>query len=433
MAMSGIQEDLVQFKIMMLRAMPFYGDILTKLSIVENPAISTAATDGLRIMYNERFMKSLNVGERNFVFMHEVFHVLLMHTSRRKGRDSQLWNIAADIMVNDMLLRKLASQMNKAGVPFKAPKHGVFADVLYSETVEAVYDKLAQDNAESEQDRKKIKIRDRYSPHGSYNTREIAPSNDLKPNCITEKIGDCEPGGACMSGKYHSIDELLDDEKIKEIIAGLVREATAKDNVGRAAAGSYFIPEMLLDITKGKALNWKSILKKYMVQKQSDDSSYATPERKYIHMDLILPGHCEDEEVIEEVWAFVDTSGSIATDQLQQFLRQLYAIVKDCECVLNLAYWDTAVTEVYRGISRAKDLEQAMPHHSGGTNINCVYEWMAKENVKPDVMLILTDGFYGTLQDEYRSPKLKKKTIQVINGNGINIRGLDAVGKVTSL
>ncbi len=150
-------------------------------------------------------------------------------------------------------------------------------------------------------------------------------------------------------------------------------------------------------------------------------------------MDLILPGHCEDEEIIEEVWAFVDTSGSIATDQLQQFLRQLYAIVKDCECVLNLAYWDTAVTEVYRGISRAKDLEQAMPHHSGGTNINCVYEWMAKENVKPDVMLILTDGFYGTLQDEYRSPKLKKKTIQVINGNGINIRGLDAVGKVTGL
>lgn len=433
MAMSGIQEDLVQFKIMMLRAMPFYGDIMTKLSIVEYPSIPTAATDGLRIMYNADFMKSLDVAERNFVFMHEVFHVLLRHTVRKKERNPKLWNIAADIVVNDMLKHRLEPNMNKAGIPFKAPKNGVFAEVTFSESVETIYDKLVQDNAGRKESDNRVKVRDRYSNYGKSSTHEIISRQDLRPEDIVIKIGDCEPGGDCLSGKYHSASELLDDDKVREILAGLVREATAKDNVGRSATGSYFIPEPVLDITKGKALNWKSILKKYMIQRQSDDSSYATPERKYIHMDLILPGHCEDEETIEEVWAFVDTSGSIATEQLQMFLRQLYVIVKDCGCVLNLAYWDTEVTEVYRGIDRAKDLEHSLPHHSGGTDINCVYEWMVQEKVKPDVLLILTDGYYGYLRDEYRSAKLRKNTIQIINGTHIVTDDILAVGRVTSL
>lgn len=431
--MSDIQKDLVQFKIMMLRVMPFYGDIMTKLSIVETPSISTAATDGIRIMYNKDFMKSLNAGERNFVFMHEVFHVLLMHTRRKKERDPRLWNVAADFVVNDMLRNKLGPKMNKEGIPFSAPKSGMYAEIYHTESVEYIYDKIVEDNRDSGPGQDIIRVRDRYSNYGSYHSKNVKINVDLVPERITEKVGECEPGGDCLSGHYHNPDELLNDEKLKEIIAGLVREACSKGNAGRSAVGSYYVPEPMLNLTVGKALNWKSILKKYVTQKQSDDSSYATPERKYIHMDLILPGHCEDEEVIEEVWAFVDTSGSVSMEQLQTFLRQLYVIVKDCGCVLNLAYWDTQVTDVYRGISKAKELEHSMPHSSGGTNINCVYSWLEKEKITPDIMVILTDGYYGLLEDRYKSAKLRKKTIQVINSEIIEHEELLAVGRIARL
>jgi len=400
---------------------------------VEYPEVGTAATDGLRIMYNEKFMKSLITAERNFVFMHEVFHVLLMHTSRKKDRDPKLWNVAADIMVNDMLLNKLAAAMNEAGIPFKAPAKGVFASVNYSQSIEDIYAALVEDNRNKNSKSDKITVRASYGPYFNPSKQEIIPSEDLRPEDITITIGDCEPGGDCMTGRYHSIDELLSDEKLKELVQGLVREASTRDNAGRSGTGSYFVPAAVLDLTVGKTLNWKTMLKRFVESKQSDDSSYATPERKYLHMDLILPGHCEDEEVIEEVWGFVDTSGSISQDQLQSFLRQLYVIVKDCGCTLNLAYWDTQVTEVYRGISKAKDLENAMPHHSGGTDINCVYAWMEKEKVKPDVMVILTDGYYGMLKKEYIKPSLQKKTIQVFNSTMPETDNIKAIGRVTYL
>lgn len=440
----SVQDELVQLKIMMLRAMPFYGDVLTRLSIVENSAISTAATDGLRIMYNNNFMNSLKPEEQNFVFMHEVFHVLLMHTVRKKERDPQLWNIAADIIVNDMLRRKLEPTMKELGIPFAAPKNGVYASVQFMESVENIYQMLVEDNAKNKgkkgsgdtgQDgnRDKIIVRDVYSKYGRYKTHEIVPMNDLKPSLRAEQIGDCQPGGNGLAGTYRDASELLDDKTVEKIIKDMIGQISRNGSVGRSAVGSYYVPDIVLDLTKGRTLNWKELLKRYVTQKQSDDSSYATPERKYIHMDLILPGHCDSDEMIEEVWAFVDTSGSVSYDQLQSFLRQLYVIVKDYNCVLNLAYWDTEVTDVYPAINNVKQLEQSMPHHSGGTDINCVYEWLAANHIKPDVMIILTDGYYGVLRNELRSSKLRKNTIQVLNSKLPADDDIKAIGRVTRL
>ena len=107
----------------LLRKMPFYGDVLMHLVFVEDKRISTAATDGKTIWYNPKFLSGMNSGERNFVLMHEVFHVLLRHGVRNADgkKDKEIWNVACDIIVNDML-NKLLSHMWRAKIPFQDRK-----------------------------------------------------------------------------------------------------------------------------------------------------------------------------------------------------------------------------------------------------------------------------------------------------------------------
>ena len=102
-------------------------------------------------------------------------------------------------------------------------------------------------------------------------------------------------------------------------------------------------------------------------------------------------------------------------------------------CTLNIAYWDTSVTEVYRKVDTVAKLREALPRHSGGTNINCVYQWIAENRVKPDVMLILTDGCFGALMNQYKPNRFRKKTILVLSDASTNGPGMWEIGKVAVL
>ena len=146
------------------------------------------------------------------------------------------------------------------------------------------------------------------------------------------------------------------------------------------------------------------------------EASYYTPERKYIHMGLIIPGESKEEDELGDIWAFVDASGSINQNQMNQFITQLYRISKEFHCKVNLAFWDTKVVEVHKNIDRADKLLKIKRRYMGGTDINCVYRYIKEENIKPEVMIVLTDGYYGTLKES--AGKLRKKTILVLSPHG---------------
>lgn len=370
--------------------------------IIEQRSIPTAATDGRRIYYNPRFMGSLNEKERRFVLMHELFHVLLMHPSRCNGRDQQLYNVAADMVVNDHC-RQLSARLE-----LQAPKDGVYGKISANMSTEEIYGKLVQDNqAWLMKKKNKIKLRRLYHSGNSPADIELnRRSADLMP------VAGGDPDGA-----------------LAREIRDLVREAQKGD----PGMGSFFVPAQLLGLVESRRLPWKQLFKAFMTETEDDDASYATPERKYLHMDLILPGHCESEGRLSEVWAFVDSSGSIAQDEMGQFLTQLYRISKEFKCTMHIAYWDTVVTDVYRNVVGEKKILECLPKHSGGTDINCVYKWIRENRIKPDVMLILTDGAFGRLRPEFCSRKLKSCTILVLSNGRFRSADFDKIGKVAAL
>ena len=73
-----IEAEVKKFKVDLLRKMPFYGDIVMRLPFIGNDTIGTAQTNGGKMEYNPEFLKRLTSGQRNFVLMHEVFHVIIL-------------------------------------------------------------------------------------------------------------------------------------------------------------------------------------------------------------------------------------------------------------------------------------------------------------------------------------------------------------------
>ena len=73
----------------------------------ETNKIPTAATDGLVLFFNKDFLFSLSSSEQNALMLHEVLHMALLHVSRRESRDPYIWNIAADIVVNDLIKKEI--------------------------------------------------------------------------------------------------------------------------------------------------------------------------------------------------------------------------------------------------------------------------------------------------------------------------------------
>ena len=410
-----IEEKIKKFKIDLLRKLPFYGDILLMMPIVRNDKIPTAQTNGRKIEYNGHFLESMSDGQCNFIIMHEVFHVLLHHCSRSKGRNPQFWNIAADLVVNDMLL-KLQYDMRRYQIKFEKPDNGLFDSVGLNDTVESIYERIAQANNYSVPIDKKLILNT-----GNKKLAEIP--DDLIIIEGSKNEGKMFPIDA---GKHSDGSDGLSETMIDQVIHDAI-------NKNRGTAGSFFAPRELLLLDDAKKLNWKSLLKDLLQEEINDESSYTTPERKYIHMDLLLPGYSLTEEKLEEVWAFVDSSGSIGDREMKEFITQLFRISKEFKCVFNICYWNTSVSDVYMNIPDEKALLKAVPKHSGGTNINCVYRWINENKIKPEVMLILTDGYFGKLDDSVFRPSLRGKTILVLS-EGIMINDdMTKIGKIVRL
>lgn len=405
-----LQDEIFKFRAGLLRAMPFYGEILMRLPLEESRQFPTAATNGSRIFWNPDFMQQQSEGARNFILMHELLHVLLRHCQRIGGRDPQIWNIANDLIVNSLLLQ-MKNQFTKAGIAFEKPASGLFGQIPPGETSENLYQRILDDNKERGKG-KNLKVRGAYGGYRSVEPTELNPSavpKDLLSSSLTPE-------------EQEAANRLLDQ---------LIRDAM-RASPGLGEGGSRIL-DGIIALTGEKRLNWKQVLRNLMTDVQDGDASYATPERKYLHMDMILPDYGSTEPAIEEVWAFVDSSGSVSDTLMKRFLSELYHLVRDCRCVLHLVYWDTQVREVYRDLQSEREVLASLPHSRGGTDINAVYRWLRENKEEPDILLILTDGCFGTLTDPGFRPQMKARTVLILSERRYWSADMKRIGKVVEL
>lgn len=395
MAESKVLRQISEFRTELMQKMPFYGDILSHLDIVENNDIESVGTNGRTIYYNRRFVERLNSGQLNYIMMHELFHILLFHFKRHQGKDERMWNVAADYVVNgllDALINENHYNHADYGISFEKPPFGCFLDSYEGQSAEELYKSIYEKNIKNPMRYFFIFVLNGY---------------DLNGEPITDKVK--------INPKDMDLISNLSEKEIEQLekyIENLIENA---ENNWSKDSSKMLIERQINILKHEKRIPWKKLLKRFLMEEDAEDTSYDHPERKYLHMDMILPGIAEASvrTKIHNIWAFIDTSGSIESDEMNEFITQLYDICKQFDSTVNIGYWDTEMHEVYVNITK-NHITSCVTCYSGGTDANAIYDFLEGNKINPRVMLILTDGYFPSV-DEGRLRKYRDKTILVLS------------------
>ena len=365
---------------------PFYGEILAHIEFIRNDSVSTVCTTGREIIYNEDFLHKKSVSERNYIIMHEVMHIILKHWKRPGERYPQIWNLAADYVVNYILDNQIVNLSDDV-ISFTSPKERLHLDTYNGESVEELYADIISDH-------------EKYKKHIRFVERDLF----------------------VIAGMSDEEAEVWESE-LDSLIQTGIRKCCSR---GRFDG----IPQYCFSMVVSKQISWKRILRRFLSVKETEDITYTTPERKYIHMDMILPGYGKDEERrIGTVWAFIDDSGSVGKDELNEFITQLHRIISECKATLNIVFWNDGIDAEYMNVKKDQ-LFQCVPRSSGGTDPECIYRYLDEKKIDPTVMIILTDGIFTTVRDQLVN-KRNRKTILVISPGGCCAH--NSMGKITKL
>src|SRR6056300_842688 len=131
-----VYDRIIVARVGLLLRHPFFGNMATRLKILAaDDWCPTAAVDGKNLYYNTQFFNAMNNKEIEFVIAHEILHMVYGHLGRREERNPLLYNIAADYIVNNLLVRDRIGNKPKIVDCFQDFKYEGW-------TSEEVYDEL---------------------------------------------------------------------------------------------------------------------------------------------------------------------------------------------------------------------------------------------------------------------------------------------------
>ena len=356
------RERLVTARVGMLIRHPFFGNLATRLTLVNaDDWLSTAATDGRRFYYNSRFINMLRPKEVEFLVAHEVLHVVYDHMARRESRDPQIYNIACDYAINADLKKHQVGEFIKT-VPC------LYEHKYDGKSSEEIYDDLMKNV-------KKMNMDDLI--------------NQLLDDHL-EGDGD-EDGDEDGDGKKGKRPKLsaAEREQIRQEIKEAVINAANTAEAGTLPMGV----ERLIKNMTNPIMPWRDLLQTNLTSAIKTDFSWIRPSRRGWHMDAVMPGMTPGEEI--DVDVFIDMSGSISDKQAMQFLSEVAGMMSAFDGYrVNVACFDT---EVYNDKTyTSEDLESIEQYElagGGGTDFTSIFTHLQERGRVPTRLIVFTDGY----------------------------------------
>ena len=299
-------ERIIVARVGLLLRHPFFGNMATRLRILAaDDWCPTAAVDGRNLYFNTQFFNKMNNKEIEFVIAHEILHCVFDHLGRREGRDPKLYNIAADYIVNNLLVRDRIGE--------KPSFIDCFQDFKYDKwTSEEVYDDIYE---QAKQNGKEF-----LEQLGEMLDEHLDAEGDGDGTSDAGETKDANGNNVSKNKPKYSKDEMkkIKDE-IKESMISAAQAAGAGNTPGE-------ISRMIKDLTEPK-MNWREILRQQIQSTIRNDYTFSRPSRKGWHTGAILPGMNFDETI--DLCVAIDMSGSISNKQGQDFLGEVKGIMDE--------------------------------------------------------------------------------------------------------
>ena len=363
----------------------------TKISIMRNPKfalwsglmtvgktrvsddVPTANTNGRDENYGREFIKRLDDKELAFVVLHETLHKAYRHlfTWRKLWEENaQIANMACDYVINLQLV-----DMDKEQSVLAMPMHEGKVVGLVDERFRGMNTKQVFDILKDEE------------PEGGY-------------------------GGGGDGFDEHDWDgakELTEEQKQalgKEIDQAIRQGIIAHEKIaGKGGAG---LGRELEDLVHPE-VDWKEVLKEFVRStcNAKDTSSWRRVNRRFLGGDVYMPTLIGEK--VGHLVIGIDTSGSVGGRELSEFLSEVQGIALEVHPEkVDLIYWDGQVAghEEYSSNDVSNIVSSTQPKGGGGTDPTCVMRYLKDNAIRPEAIIMLTDGYIGDWGNEWEAPIL---------------------------
>jgi len=341
--------------------LPFYAGLMLSMpgGVILDETCDTAWTDGNRIGFSPKLVLELTPYGIKFVLVHEICHVMMKHHLRKGIRNHDKWNRAADYVIHDNMFEDNWKILD-----------WVLYDTKWSNmTTEMVYSNLSDNPAD-----------DKCGGTGGSGT-----TSGEKPEGLSE------PGhiGEVREMKNEDGSEMSDADKAAAATEVDIQVSQAMTQARAAGTGTVGQERFCKDLLESR-VDWKTELRQYLESFAKEDYNWSMPNRRYIAAGLYMP--TLKSEKMKDMVFFIDTSGSVTAQELQQFMSEVAAILDIFNVCVHVVYVDTKVHSPQEFNSREPwDISAFKPAGFGGTDFRPGFEWVEENGIDPCVAVYLTD------------------------------------------
>jgi predicted metal-dependent peptidase len=337
--------------------------------------VPTAYTDGVNTVYGAKFIESLEDAEiRGLIYHEKGGHILYRHLStwlHLSKINASLANKAMDYVIN--------LQIKDFNDPtfIRLPACGLVDERFRGMDAGQVFRILEAEGDDGA---------DYSFDEHDWDTAEAMPKDEA--NAVKREIDAAVRQGAMVAGMLgHTMDR-----SIAELLAPTVdaREAL-RDFMNIACAGDGMS-------------TWRKVSRRWLSQGIYMASRYS--------------------ESVGSLLFGVDTSGSVTSKALRVALSELVGISEAIQPErVDLVYWDAAVAghEVYGRDNLSAIATATKPKGGGGTRPQCVVDYIAKHNLTPQCVVMITDGDVSDWGTGWTCPVLWLVTNRVVAPIGVTI------------
>jgi predicted metal-dependent peptidase len=342
-SMDTLKTRLAKAKTSLVLEFPFVGAIALGMPHTYSDAVKTAATNGKRVLYNPEFVSDLTDEQLKFLVAHECMHPMLEHNFRRQSRDPKKWNMAADYVINQLLVDEGIGKFIDGGCLNK----------------------------------------DLYDAGQGVSEQIYTLLPDQGEGGGGDGIGGT--GQDLEDGEGTAQDQAQEAAEWKVKVA---QAAQAAKMMGKLSVGMARLVDSILNPT----VDWREVLQKFVTKHKTDERSFSRPNRRFLSQGLYMPSR--SGEVMGPIAFLVDCSGSVDDEQLAQMAAEIRMVHEDLRPEkLHVVYFDAEVShyECY-GPDDSLDIRF---HGGGGTDVRAAFDYLDQQGHADGVVctVVLTDGY----------------------------------------
>ena len=389
-------------RVRMFQRLPFFGSMISRIPIrilpVDSP-IKTAATDGKIIYYNPLFMHLIGEEGRLFVVAHEIMHIINCTFARKGDRINKIWNIATDIINNDMLVSS----------GFDMPKNSVINEALsnlknlfpdMNDETQEHYNRIFKSDSKLEHKPMGLYYPELMKEHNCKTAEDVYEFLISKEGESFMKKKNINPDENPTLDIHIDFDEMTPEQvqEVKDIIEQSI-QTTSKSNIPLGI-------RRLIDGLHDHKIPWTSEIHAESLSFEIDDYRMVPPDQGMFYQGITIPSVNYSRKL--NVAFGIDTSGSMGQQDVADALSEIVGISREFDeftitvfCCDTVAYKSHVFTK-----NNIFELEEFEIEGGGGTLFYPVFERFIEVQNNGDEPydwhIFFTDGYGEGWCEQYQ-------------------------------